>query len=206
MTDMPNLEWDRWQVAWRSETPASPQMATRAAELERRLRRHRRTAWVYTVFDVCAAILLFAVGGYMLVQSPTLPVIVWSVSVFVFTAVALGTATWNRRDALVASAAATADFVAALRLRLDRRERVPRFIVRFVAAEIAFGLAYQAIWAPEWLARAAKIYGATALVLAGWWQWYRRRLRRERAQLEALCREPDPPEAPDPPDRDAAGM
>jgi len=191
MTDTPNPEWDHWQVAWRSEAPAAAPAVARTAELARRLRRHRRAAWVYTVLDVLAAIALVAVGGYMLIQTPTLPVIVWSVSVFVFTVIALGSAIWSRRDALVRSAIPTSDFVAALRLRLDRRERVPRFILRFVAAEIAFGLVYQALWAPEWLGRAAKIYGATALVLTGWWRWYRRRLRRERAQLEALCREPE---------------
>jgi hypothetical protein len=130
---------------------------------------------------------------------------VWSISVFVFTAIALGGAIWSRRDALAASADSTADFVAALRLRLDRRERVPRFVLRLAAAEMAFGLAFYAIWSPEWLGRAARIYAAIALVLAAWWRWYRGRLARERVQLDALCREPEPPAAPDPPgDRGAA--
>ena len=92
----------------------------------------------------------------------------------------------------------TADFVAALRLRLDRRERVPRFVLRLAAAEMVFGLAFYAIWSPEWLGRAARIYGAIALVLAAWWRWYRGRLGRERAQLDALCREPEAPDASPP--------
>jgi membrane associated rhomboid family serine protease len=193
MTDTPNLEWDHWQVAWRGAAAASPRIATRAAELERRLRRHRRMAWAYTVFNVCSAIAVFAVVGYTLVRTPTLPIIVWSAGVFVFTATKLAITIWIRRDALVASAGPTTDFVAALRLRLDRRERLPRFMLRFAAAWLAFCLAYQAIWAPDGLARAAKIYAASALVLTGWWRWYRRRVRQERAQLEALCGDPDPP-------------
>lgn len=210
MTDTPNLEWDHWQVAWRSESPAGARVTARTAELQRRLRRHRRAAWTYTALDVCAAIALCGIGGYVLIRTPTLPAFVWAISVFVFTAIALGWVIWNRRDALVASADSTADFLAALRLRLDRRERVPRFIVWFAAAEIAFGLAFYAIWSPEWIGRAAKIYGAIALVLAAWWRWYRRRLGRERAQLDALCREPEPPDAPVPPgdhgaDPDAPG-
>jgi hypothetical protein len=75
---------------------------------------------------------------------------------------------------------------------------VPRFVLRLAAAEMVFGLAFYAIWSPEWLGRAARIYGAIALVLAVWWRWYRRRLSRERAQLDALCREPEPGD-PDPP-------
>jgi hypothetical protein len=198
MTDTPNLEWDHWQLAWRSQPPAVATVTARTAELQRRLRRHRRLAWAYTVFDVLGANALFAIAAYFVIRAPTLPVLVWSTSVFVFTAIALGGAIWNRRDALVASAAPAADFLAALRLRLDRRERVPRFIVRLAAAEIAFGLAFYAIWSPEWLGRAARIYGAIALALAAWWRWYRGRLRRERAQLDALCREPEPGD-PDPP-------
>ncbi len=210
MTDTPNLEWDHWQLAWRSEPAAVAAVTPRTAELQRRLRRHRLLAWAYTVFDVCAAIALFAMAAYFLIRTPTPPVLVWSISVFVFTAIALGGAIWSRRDALVASAAPTADFLAALRLRLDRRERVPRFVLRLAAAEMAFGLAFYAIWSPEWLGRAAKIYGALALALAAWWRWYRRRLGRERAQLEALCGEPEPPDVPDPPgdggaSSDAAG-
>lgn len=199
MTDTPNLEWDHWQLAWRSEPPAVATVTPRAAELQRRLRRHRRLAWASTAFAALAANALFAIAAYFVIRSPTLPVLVWSTSVFVFTAIALGGAIWNRRDELAASAAPATDFLAALRLRLDRRERVPRFIVRLAAAEIALGLAFYAVWSPEWLGRAARIYGAIALALAAWWRWYRRRLARERSQLDALCREPGPVDAPDPP-------
>lgn len=192
MTDTPNLEWEHWQVAWRGESPARARATSRTAELQRRLRRHRRLAWAYTVFDVLAANALFAIAAYFAIREPTLPVLVWSISVFVFTAIALGGAIWSRRDALAASADSTADFVAALRLRLDRRERVPRFVLRLAAAEMVFGLAFYAIWSPEWLGRAARIYGAIALLMAAWWRWYRGRLGRERAQLDALCRDPEP--------------
>jgi hypothetical protein len=192
MTDTPELEWDHWQLAWRSEPPAVAARTARAAELQRRLRRHRRLARAYTVFDVLAANALFAIAVYFVIRSPTLPVLVWSISVVVFTAIALGGAIWSRRDALAASADSTADFVAALRLRFDRRERVPRFVLRLAAAEMVFGLAFYAIWSPEWLGRAARIYGAIALLMAAWWRWYRGRLGRERAQLDALCRDPEP--------------
>jgi hypothetical protein len=100
MTDTPNLEWEHWQVAWRSESPADARATGRTAELQRRLRRHRRLAWAYTVLDVLAASALFAIAAYFVFRSPTLPVLVWSISVFVFTAIALGGAIWSRRDAL----------------------------------------------------------------------------------------------------------
>jgi membrane associated rhomboid family serine protease len=198
MTDTPNLDWDHWQLAWRNDPPVVATAAARTAELQRRLRRHRRLAWAYTLLDVFAALLLFATATYFLIRAPILPVLVWSLSVFAFTAIALAGTIWNRRDALVASADSTSDFLAALRLRQGRRERVPRFLLRLAAAEIAFGLAFHAIWWPEWLGRAARIYGAIALALAAWWRWYRRRLARERAQLDALCSEPEPEDAPEP--------
>jgi hypothetical protein len=197
MTDTPNLEWDTWQLAWRSDSPviATTTASARTAELKRRLRRQRRLAWAYTILDAFAALALFGVATYFLIRAPILPVLVWSLSVFAFTIIALAGAIWNRRDALVASADSTSDFLAALRLRLVRRERVPRFILRLAAAEIGFGLAFYAIWWPDWLGRAARIYGAIALALAAWWHWYRRRLRRERAQLDALSGEPEPEQA-----------
>lgn len=189
MTDTPNLEWDDWQAAWRSE-PSAPADRTvpLVAELRRRLLRHRRTAWAYTALDGCAAVLLVGLGVYALIARPALPVVVWAVGLFAFTAIALGYGIWNRRDALWYSAQSTADFLAALRVRLERRERVPRFLVRFAAAEIGFGAVYFAIWSPRSIALAAVLYGAIAAALAVWWRWYRERLRQERAQLDALSR------------------
>ena len=80
---------------------------------------------------------------------------------------------------------------------------------KYLSSALGDGTFY-AIWSPEWLGRAARIYGGIALVLAAWWRWYRGRLGRERAQLDARCREPEPPDAPDPPGggrgaRDAPG-
>jgi hypothetical protein len=191
MTDTQVREWDDWQIAWRGESPeATARTATPVAELQRRLVRHRRAAWTYTALDVCAGTVLCGIGVYALNRSPTLPVCVWAISLFAFTVSACTWAIWNRRDALQVLAHPTTDFVAALRVRLDRRERVPRFLMRFAAAEIAFGLVFHAIWSPEAILRVAKVYGVIALGLAMWWRWYRRRLRRERTQLDALCREP----------------
>ncbi|HEX3473515.1 MAG TPA: hypothetical protein VHT91_00665 [Kofleriaceae bacterium] len=135
------------------------------------LRRHRRVAWAYTVFDVLAANALFAIAAYFVYRAPTLPVLVWSISVFVFTAIALGGAIWSRRDALAASADPTADFVAALRLRLDRRARAAvRSAARHRAA--AGGVVAVISWPAGQRARPAR---------------------------DALCREPEPLDAPDPP-------
>jgi O-antigen/teichoic acid export membrane protein len=184
MTDTPNREWDQWQAAWHAEA-AAPATAT-AAELQRRLVRHHRAAWIYTALDVCAAIALGGLGVCAVIWRPTLPVIVWAASVIVFTAILVGFSVWNRRDALWFSARPTTDFLALLRVRLARRERLPRFLAWFVAAEIAFGLAFFAVWAPDSVVLAAALYGAIALLLAAWWWWYHKRLRRERVQLDAL--------------------
>jgi hypothetical protein len=187
MTDTPNREWDDWQSAWRSEPSPVARTASLAAEMQRRLLRHRRAAWTYTALDICAAILLVGLAVYSLICSPTLPVVVWAGSIFLFTANVLGFAIWNRRDALFFSARSTTDFLAALRVRLDRRERMSRFLMRIAAAEIAFGLVFYAVRSPKRLAFAAALYGIIALVLTAWWHWHRRRLLRERAQLDALC-------------------
>jgi hypothetical protein len=188
MTDTPNHEWDHWQAAWRTQ----PSRATAtAADLQRRLQRHRRAAWIYTILDALGTIAVCAFAVYGLILKPTLPMTVWAVSVFVFSGILLGFAIWNRRDALRFSAQPTADFVALLRLRLARRERWPRFLVRFVAAEIAFVLVYGAIVRPGALPLMILVYAASALPLAGWWWWYRQRLRREHAKLDALCRDDD---------------
>jgi hypothetical protein len=188
MTDTPNHEWEHWQATWRTQPAAA---ATTAAELQRRLLRHRRAAWVYTALDVVGAIAVCWLGVYGLIRKPTPPMVVWAANVFAFSAILLAFAIWNRRDALWFSAQPTADFVALLRLRLERRERWPRFLVWFVAAEIAFGLIYVVIVRPGSLVLVAAVYAAMAVPLGAWWWWYRKRLRRERAQLEALCRDDD---------------
>jgi hypothetical protein len=198
MTDTPNREWDDWQAAWRTEvapaplaTTVAPPAVPRVVEMHRRLLRNRRLGWAHTALDICAAKVFWGIGAFALIKNPTLPVFVWAISLFVFTVIAFAWTIWNRRDALMASAQSTADFIAALRMRLERRERVPRFIMRLAAAEIAFGAVFYAIWSPDSIGRVAKGYGAVALGLVVWWRWHRKRLGRERAQLEALCREPE---------------
>jgi hypothetical protein len=187
MTDTPNHEWEHWQAAW--HTQPSTATTIEVADLQRRLWRHRRAAWIYTALDVLGTIAVYWFAAYGLIHRPTLPMIVWAISVFVFSAIMLGFAIWNRRDALWFSAQPTADFVALLRVRLARRERWPRFLVRFVAAEIAFVLVYIAIWRPSGLPLVAAVYAVSAVPLVSWLRWYRKRLRRERAQLDALCRD-----------------
>jgi amino acid transporter len=189
MMDTPNQEWNDWQNAWRAGPPSAPTVTDPGliAALQRRIARHRTAAWAYTVLDGCATIALCGLGVYVLRRSQTLPVLVWTVSLFVFSAVMLGFAIWNRRDALVFTQP-TADFLAVLRVRQDRRERVPRFLALFVAAETAFGLVFFVIWSPGSLARAAAIYSVVAAALMLWSRWYRARLRRARAQLDALWR------------------
>ena len=187
MTDTPNREWEHWQAAWHAGALA-PATAS-VAELQRRLERHRRAARTYTALDICAAIAFTGLAACTVIWSPTLPVIVWAGSVVAFTAVLLAFAVWNRRDALWCSAESTTDFLALLRVRLERRERLAQFLAWFVAAEIAFGLVFFAVSAPDSVVLAAALYGAIALPLIAWWWRYRRRLRLERAQLEALSRQ-----------------
>jgi hypothetical protein len=187
MTNTPNAEWDDWQAAWRSEPSPVAGTASLAAEMERRLRRHRRAAWTHTVLELCAAVLLGSLGVYALIWNRTLPVIVWAISVFVFTAIVLGFSIWNRSDALFFSTQSTTDFVAALVVRLERRERMARFVVRVGAAEIAFGLVFFAIWSRRSLAFAAALYAVIAVALALWSRWHRKRLDRERVQLDLLA-------------------
>jgi hypothetical protein len=189
---MTQAEWQTWQEAWRAGASA-PIDADAVAALRRRLARHRRLALVYTALDVAAALAFVAVAAWALARSPSLPARVYAVSLLVFTFVLFAFAVWNRRDALFVSAAPTADFVALLRLRQRRRERVPGFIVGFVVAEIAFGLLFCARVDPGALPGVAAAYAAFGVGLAVWRRRYRRRLARERAQIDALGEPEDRP-------------
>lgn len=207
MTQTVNTEWDLWQAAWRSDPgapAASPSAAPGAAaevapvaasaafevsttaEMQRRLVRARRMAWLAISMDISVSVLFVAFGVFALTRSRALPVVVWAITLFGFTALALGFAIWNRRDALTFSTATTADFAAALYLRLARRERVPRFVAWFLTGEIGTGLVIHAVWYPRSLVRAGALYALSVLVIALWSWRYRKRVRRERAQLDAL--------------------
>jgi membrane associated rhomboid family serine protease len=186
MTDAPNGEWSEWQEAWLDEL-RPPSQSDIVATLQRKIRRHRQSAWATTALDVLAAVAFCAVAIVALRRSHSLPVLVWTVSIFVFSAALLAFAIWNRRDVLFASGQPTTDFLALLRIRLGRRERVPRLLAVFVAVEIAFGLVFYAVWFPDSLGTAAAVYGVAAGLFLAWWRWAARRLRRERAQLEALA-------------------
>jgi hypothetical protein len=186
MTETLNGEWEHWQAAWRDGAAPAPARPTPVAEMQRRLVRHRRVAWAYTVFDVASALAFIGFALYLAIRDPRLPMIVWAAIVVVSTIVAVSFGIWNRRDALLFSAQPTSDFLALLRLRLARRARLPRFVIRFAVTQVALGLAYHAIWSPGALASAAVLYAIMMAPLVAWWWWQRGRLRRERAQLDAL--------------------
>lgn len=185
MTELRNGEWDRWQAAWQGA--AQDAQPLRLAELERRWRRHRRSAWLYTALDAIAVIAFCVTSVVVAVRNPSLPIYVWAVSVVAFSLVGAGFALWTRRDALFVSAEPTADFLARLQLRLARRTRLYRFVVGFVIVEIAYGIAFFAIWVPGSIVVAALIYAGTVPPLAAWGWWHRRRLARERSQLDVLA-------------------
>jgi hypothetical protein len=193
MTDTPNHEWEHWQAAWRTQ-PSAPMIAV--ADLRRMLLRHRRAAWIYTALDIVASIALCWFALYGMIHRPTVPMLVWGASVLVFAAIGLSFAIWNRRDALFFSAQPTADFLPLLRVRHGRRERWLRFMVWFMAAQTVFVLVYTIVLFPSSLALMALLWAAILVPLTGWWWWYHKRLRRQRAQLDALCR--DDGGAPDP--------
>jgi hypothetical protein len=189
MSDIPERAWDALQKAWRAEGPASrsPPRDT----LRRAVQRHRRLSWIYSASDVVSAIVFCGAGVYALTRSHALPTLVWTANIFLFTFALLGFTVYNRRDALFASTRPTTDFLAWMRVRLRRRERVPRFVAAFAAAETIAGLVFYAVFYPGMLLRSAAVYATLAAVIGAGCIGHARRLRRERAQLDALGRELD---------------
>jgi hypothetical protein len=184
MNETPNDEWSSWQQAW--QTPAAPEATTSVLErVEHSLQRHRRAALAVTALDALTSVALGGLGLVVLRSGESLALRVWAISLLVFTASLMAFGIWNRRDALFFSARPAADFLVLWQLRLSRRERTPKVLAGFAALEVAFGLACLARWNPEGLPLALAAYAGIALVLTPGWFWYRARLRRERAQLDA---------------------
>jgi hypothetical protein len=204
MTDATtSREWDDWQAAWRAPGAAAASArdrsadageAARTGELTRRLTRHRRRAWAFSILDAVATLAACCGGIWRAQVTPRIDVIVWAAGLCSFAIALLAFAIWNRRDALFYSAQPTTDYLAALRLRLRRRELVPRVLAWFAAAELAFGLFCLAWWSRGSVGRICALYALVMAPLVWWWRWYHRRLRRERAQLDALA----PPDDRDP--------
>jgi len=182
----PDAELEGWQRQWQSQDAVPPDLVTAVNRGTRRMRQG-------IVWEVAVTVVM---GGGALAWAAMFPrsdVFVLSTAVWVFIGIAWIASTLLRRGAWHPLATTTAAFIEISILRCERNLQALWIQAVLYVVISTFNL----VWIYEYQARTSVIdflvepivIGFLAVVtpaLAGIWWWYRRRLRREHANLVSL--------------------
>jgi len=182
----PDVELEGWQRQWQSQDAVPPDLVTAVNRGTRRMRQG-------IVWEVAVTVVM---GGGALAWAAMFPrsdVFVLSTAVWVFIGIAWIASTLLRRGAWHPLATTTAAFIEISILRCERNLQALWIQAVLYVVISTFNL----VWIYEYQARTSVIdflvepivIGFLAVVtptLAGIWWWYRRRLRREHANLVSL--------------------
>src|SRR5215510_13030591 len=182
----PDAELEGWQRQWQSQDAVPPDLVTA-------VNRGTRTMRQGIVWEVAVTVVM---GGGALAWAAMFPrsdVFVLSTAVWVFIGIAWIASTLLRRGAWHPLATTTAAFIEISILRCERNLQALWIQAVLYVVISTFNL----VWIYEYQARTSVIdflvepivIGFLAVVtptLAGIWWWYRRRLRREHANLVSL--------------------
>jgi tellurite resistance protein TehA-like permease len=184
-----DAEWARLREDWRAE-PATP--AATAAELRRRVRRQDLLLRLGFAAEIAGLVFAAAVGASALYRNSHPGVVAAVIIWYVLLAGSLAFAIWNRRGIWRAAGQSTRDF-----LELSRRRCLAS--IRNCQASLYIAPVTNVVFLPllyvsleEQAARAmlSGVIGANVglAVAAAFVLWYRRRKRRELAELEKLLK------------------
>ena len=182
----PDLELEEWQRQWHSQEHVAPDLVKAVEKGTRRMR--QGIMWEIVVTVVMG-------GGALAWATVSLrpDVVVLSIAVWLFIGVAWIASVLLRRGAWHPLSATTAAFIDISILRCERNLQALWIQAGLYVVISAFNLAwiyyYQARTSISDFLIEPIVIGFLAVVtplLAGIWWWYRRRLRRELANLESL--------------------
>ena len=159
-------DWEALTSTWQSsrvEVPAGTLSRLVAAE------RRRLAA---TVVGECVGIAVFAALSWLAIRDGLEPwETVWLTTIWLFTAIAMPFAWWNRRGAWTSMVESVAEFE---RRRTARRRRTLRFASALFIAEVLV-VSIQLAWFDRITGLAIALLVAMTIAFAAWVIWMRRR-------------------------------
>lgn len=188
-----DIGWAAASVTWRT---GEHQSATLTEQLARRVRRQSDSLRLILAGEIVLTLVILVVSGAAIIRNAGAGALRVGAMVVLYTAAVWAFTLWNRRGIWAPYGETTADFVALLRVRAQRRIRTAWFsqIVITVAA-LLLSREMQAAWRAgevslvDWVWIYFGVYTAAVIV---WSVWYRRQARREMRELDALLRDLTP--------------
>ncbi len=178
--------WEQVGLVWRGQGREATLAEQLAARVQRQSRRMRLVLAGEVIITL--AVMGFVFGVMRGVGTPVSFRI--AAATLLYTAGVWAFALWNRRGTWQPYGATTADFLALLRLRAERRIRSAWFCLTVVAAAAAFTVSdIAAAWGegrvPPWEWSVWLAYCAAMIV---WSLWYRWRAKAEIRGIDAMIR------------------
>jgi hypothetical protein len=158
-------------------------------------RQTRRMRWVVAI-EVAITVIVLHLVATVIIKSGGAGAVRLSALVLLYTGGIWAFALWNRRGTWSPYGEATADFVALLRVRAERRMKSARFCISVIAiAALLVGRQIEAAWRggsmSAWDRGIWIGFSIYSVGLVAWGVWYLRRARRELQGLAAMERELD---------------
>lgn len=171
-----DASWDALASAWASAPVEGDSPIGRIVD------RHRRRLLIVAAGEI-ALVLAFAVMSALFVANGVESwEAIWLLTLWMFTAVAVAFAWWNRRETWSTAGRSVADYVRLTRLRATRQRRSIIFVIALVLAEIA-AIVVQLVIFDRFTMTAGLLLAGSAAVTTVWCVAAKRRIDRERQMI-----------------------
>jgi hypothetical protein len=180
---MNETEWTSLSTLW-----TSSQEPVDAGVLHRVVRAHRRGLLAATAGELLLTIAFAWLSYAVLRDGIELWTIVWVTTLWIFMAVAIAFAWWNRRGTWRALGDSVAEYVRLTRVRAERQRRSILFGLALFAAEVLAVVA-QLQWFDRLTPFALLLLGVAAILVAGWAVLMQRKIARDLAMAEEYERQ-----------------
>ncbi len=182
--------WQAVGVTWRTDEHRTSTITARLAD---RVQRQSDRLRVIVAGEIALTLAILVCSGAVIVRNAGASAVRIGAMVLLYSAAIWAFTLWNRRGVWSPYGQTTADFIALLRVRAQRRMRTAWFclmvislavILVFREIEVAWRAGNVSLVDSVWIAM-----GAYSLCVVLWSIWYRRQARREIRELDALARD-----------------
>ncbi len=185
--------WRAVGVIWRTDEHRATASTEHLAQRVRRQSDHLRRI---LAGEIILTLVVLVAAGAAIIQNAGAGAVRVGAMVFLYTAAVWAFTLWNRRGVWKPYGETTADFVALLRVRAQRRiwsawfsQVVVSVALILVSREVEVAWRAGQVSLVDWVWIGLGAYSVAVIV---WSVWYRRRARREMRELDALSQDLTP--------------